>query len=119
MLRYHRPSMPGTTTPELKEAEMVFKFTMPRLKVGYDKTIINYNSSAMPILRYWDCLEDRKIPDFVLESYPEILNPKSKNSHFDIDVRYNNYVLHFFIVPFPEAGYVGFYGDFMPNEEFQ
>lgn len=103
------------TEPQVLKIEKQNNFMIPTLKMDYDARIIYFNSSAMPILKYWNCLTTRKMPAYVLKGCPEIFDNKAK-SYYDISVKFNNHLLHFFVVPFPEAGYIGLYGDFTPKE---
>ena len=86
------------------------KNVAPKLIVSYDKKVLDFNFSALPLISHWNCERQKKLPDAVFKNYPEIFNPHSQEC-MEVYECYNNDFLRFTVVPFPEAGYVGFYGD--------
>ncbi len=81
----------------------------PVIKLDYNGRIIYHNVAAMPILSYWQCKLNEPVNNQVKTIYPEIFNLQSPQSH-DASVRYLDYVFHFSVIPYPEAGYIGIYG---------
>lgn len=84
---------------------------VPMFKVDYDKKITYFNKSAMPYLSYWKCLEQNKIPVQISKQHPEMFDRKLKTDFYEVDLKYQNRMIHFTVIPFPEAGWIGFYGE--------
>lgn len=84
--------------------------TIPKLKINYDRQIIYFNNAALPLLETWGCLGSRVIPESILQNHPEVFN-RNANGFCKIPVNYEKNIMHFMVVPFPEAGYIGFYGE--------
>ncbi|MBS1763829.1 MAG: hypothetical protein JSS90_02550 [Bacteroidetes bacterium] len=81
----------------------------PVFKIDYSGKIIYHNVAAMPILSYWQCKLNETVNNQAQMIYPEIFNINAPKEH-DATIRYHEYLFHFSIIPFPEAGYVGIYG---------
>ena len=81
----------------------------PVIKLDYNGKIIYHNVAAMPVLNYWQCKLNNPVNKQVKSIYPQIFDVKSQQSH-DASVRYLDYVFHFSVIPYPEAGYIGVYG---------
>ncbi len=81
----------------------------PVIKLDYSGKIIYHNVAAMPVLNYWQCKLNSPVNKQVKSIYPQIFDVKSPQSH-DASVRYLDYVFHFSVIPYPEAGYIGVYG---------
>ena len=82
----------------------------PVIKIGLDYTIMDCNVSALPLLNLWNCQVNNPIPEKVMKQYPEIRDSVKSNDEGGLQVKYNDYVIRFTVVPFPEAGYIGLYG---------
>ena len=85
---------------------------VPIFKIDYRKKLIYYNVSAKPLLSYWKCLERNKVPVKLAGKHPEVFDKKSMTDYFEVDLKYHHHPVRFTVIPFPEAGYIGFYGDF-------
>ncbi|HOZ83417.1 MAG TPA: hypothetical protein PLU85_12675 [Bacteroidia bacterium] len=81
----------------------------PVIKLDYSGKIIYHNVAAMPILSYWQCKLNAPVNNQVKAIYPEIFNVKTPVPH-DASVQYLEYLFHFSVIPYPEAGYIGIYG---------
>ena len=93
------------TQAEIKESVPIFK-------VNYEKKVIYFNSRAIPYLLYWKCLDGNKLPSQIVKQHPEIFDRNLVTDYYDVDLNYQHKQVHFTVIPFPEAGYIGFYGDY-------
>lgn len=81
----------------------------PVFKIDYSGKVVYHNVAAMPILSYWQCKLNEPVNHQAKMIYPEIFNINAPGEH-DTTIRYHEYLFHFSVIPFPEAGYVGVYG---------
>ncbi|KXK47523.1 MAG: hypothetical protein FNNCIFGK_01143 [Bacteroidia bacterium] len=81
----------------------------PVIKIDYSGKVVYHNVAAMPILSYWQCKLNEPVNNQAKMIYPEIFNTKAPKEH-DATIRYHEYLFHFSVIPFPEAGYIGIYG---------
>lgn len=88
----------------------------PVIKMDYSGKIIYHNAAAMPILNYWQCKLNSPVNNQLKTIYPQIFDVKTPQSH-DATVRYLDYVFHFSVIPYEEAGYIGIYGFCIENAE--
>jgi len=82
----------------------------PVIKVSLDFRVLDCNVSALPLLNHWNCKVNSRIPEKIMNEYPEILNSLSRNDEGGLHVNFKDFTIRFTIVPFPEAGYIGMYG---------
>jgi len=82
----------------------------PVIKIGLDFTVMDCNVSALPLLNHWSCKVNGRIPESVMNQYPEISNSLMINNEGGMQVNFKDFMIRFTIVPFPEAGYIGLYG---------
>jgi hypothetical protein len=82
----------------------------PVIKISLDFTILDCNVSALPLLNFWSCKVNSRIPETVMNQYPEIANSLKQNDEGGLNVKFKGFNIRFTIVPFPEAGYIGLYG---------
>jgi len=82
----------------------------PVIRIGYDMRILDSNLTAQPLLSEWNCRKGNKIPDTILQAYPEITESFNTTNPGGCKVAFSGLNIWFDMVPFPEAGYVGLYG---------
>ena len=90
---------------------------VPIFKIDYGMKLIYFNLRAKPLLSYWKCLERNKVPGKLIGEHQEIFNKSSRKDYFELDLNFNHEPVHFTVIPFPEAGYIGFYGDFVSQKQ--
>lgn len=84
--------------------------TFPVMLFSTAGRLISANLTAQPLLHHWNCRngqlpqpQDHSIRKLVMET---ITGMQSGT----IDITFSGLKLRFDVVPFPEAGYTGFYG---------
>lgn len=87
-----------------KKEEVIF----PVLKLDYNFNVIYSNEPALPMLKQWNCKQDR-VPMAVLEQHPGIYSAINTTQSPDIEVKMDDVTVKCTVVPFPEAGYIGIY----------
>jgi hypothetical protein len=91
----------------------------PAFRFDLDNRLVYANVPALPIMKNWKCRINERIPADVVNRYPELFHTALSHRPMDVTVEMNNYTVHFSIVPFPEAGYIGMYAYCMEvNENF-
>ena len=85
--------------------------SVPVFKINYNKELIYFNTGAMPLLDYWQCLNRRMAESKIVKQHPEIFEADSMKDYYEVNISYGTHYIRFRVVPFPEAGYIGFYGD--------
>ncbi len=78
----------------------------PVIKLSLNGEILYANLSSLPIMSEWGCSANHKLPAKLMEKYPELNNMWESS---DIKVIMESYSVHFSVVPFPEAGFIGLY----------
>jgi hypothetical protein len=91
------------STTDMKDA-------FPIIRIGYDMRLLDSNLTALPLLSEWKVRKGSKIPDNVLNAYPEIAQSLHDTSPGGCKVAFSGLNIWFDMVPFPEAGYIGLYG---------
>jgi len=81
----------------------------PVFRFDLDNRITYANVPALPLMKYWKCRVNERIPAEVISQYPELFHAVLSSRPSDLIVEYKNYFIRFSIVPFPEANYVGMY----------
>lgn len=87
-----------------------FQDAFPIIRIDYDMRLLDSNLTALPLLSEWKVRKGCKIPDTVLNAYPEITHSLQDASPSGCKVAFNGLNIWFDMVPFPEAGYIGLYG---------
>lgn len=82
---------------------------LPVFRFDLENRLIYANDPALPLMKEWKCTINQKIPAVVISRYPELFHASMSHRATDMAVEFNNCVIHFSIVPFPEAGYLGMY----------
>lgn len=82
----------------------------PVIRIGYDMRLLDSNLTALPLLSEWKVRKGSKIPDNVLNAYPEITQSLQDTNPSGCKVAFSGLNIWFDMVPFPEAGYIGLYG---------
>ena len=88
------------------DTETVF----PVFKTDFSKKITYTNLSAIPVLNEWGCYEDHSISAQMLDCCPELGKLYNKPESGSLTLYFKGYALSFIVKPFPEQGYIGFYG---------
>ena len=83
----------------------------PVFKINYDHKLVYFNASAIPYLLYWKCIARNGLPEQLEKEHPEIFNRKSPSDYYEVDLKFHRQPVHFTVIPFPEAGWIGFYGE--------
>ena len=84
---------------------------VPVFKISYNRELIYFNAGALPLLEYWKCLNRQLSDSKIVKEHPEIFETDSMKDYYDVNISYRTHYVRFRVVPFPEAGYIGFYGD--------
>lgn len=82
----------------------------PIIKIGLDFTVLDCNISALPLLNFWSCKVNSRIPDAVMSMYPVISESLTNSNESGLHVNFKDLTIRFTVVPFMEAGYIGLYG---------
>jgi hypothetical protein len=91
----------------------------PVFRFDLDNRLVYANVPALPLMKFWHCRINERIPADVVSRYPELFHASLSHKPMDVTVEMNNYTIRFSIVPFPEAGYIGMYAYCMEvNENF-
>ena len=91
----------------------------PVFKFDLDNRLVYANVPSLPLMKHWQCRINEKMPASVVSRYPELFHVALSHRPMDVTVEMKNYIIHFSIVPFPEAGYIGMYAYSMEvNENF-
>ncbi len=89
----------------------------PVFRFDLDNRLIYANLSALPLMKYWNCRMNERIPGEVVMRYPELFHSALSHRPSDLTIEFNNYSISFSIVPFPEAKYIGMYAYCMELNE--
>ena len=81
----------------------------PVFRFDLDNRLIYANMPALPLMKHWHCRINERIPAEVVSQYPELFHASLSHRPTDVSVEFNNYIVKFSIVPFPEARYIGMY----------
>ncbi len=74
---------------------------LPVIKIDFEGNILFANMASFPVLKLWNCNTHGSIPWDIM---------KSLSLHEQLDIESNNAItFRFQIVPFWEAGFIGFY----------
>lgn len=91
----------------------------PVFRFDLDNRLIYANAPAVPLMKFWNCKINERIPADVISRNPEIFHAALSHKPIDLTIEFNNYSIRFSIVPFPEAKYIGMYAYCMElNENF-
>ncbi|HMT30879.1 MAG TPA: hypothetical protein PKD91_16530 [Bacteroidia bacterium] len=91
----------------------------PVFRFDLDNRLIYANLPALPLMKYWHCRINERIPAEIVSQYPELFHAALSHRPIDLTVEFKNYSIRFSIVPFPEAKYIGMYAYCMElNENF-
>lgn len=90
------------TKPNNQSLFPVFKFDL-------DKKLIEANRASMPLLEKWGWNLDQALPTKVVSEYPQLFHAILGQRPTELSVVMDGFRIHFCIVPFPEAGYIGMY----------
>jgi hypothetical protein len=82
----------------------------PVMKFDLENRLVYSNVAALPLLKEWKCRINEKLPSELVSRYPEIFHASFGRLDQDISIQCNDLMIHFTLVPFPEAGYIGMYG---------
>ena len=82
----------------------------PVFKTDFKGRLTFSNLSAIPVLNEWDCYGRREISERMLHACPELAKFYEDPEPGSLMIFYKGYALSFVVKPFPERGYIGFYG---------
>lgn len=82
----------------------------PAMRFDMNRRLIDSNVTALPILCSWNCRKGTKLTQDVLRNLPDLQNAFKVNTPTECKIIFSGLEIWFDVVPFPEAGYVGFYG---------
>jgi hypothetical protein len=104
VLHYKRlKKMNQEQTPNKNESLFpVFRFDL-------ENRLVYANVPALPLMKFWKCRINERIPAEVISLYPELFHASLSHRPIDVAVDFNDYTIRFSIVPFPEARYIGMY----------
>jgi|GEM_PF-3086618 len=83
----------------------------PRLKITFDGILLEHNVTAEKILKHWHCRDNEALPSNVASRLQSNMSKLKSNDSIDVYLPVNGSVLPFLLIPFPEAGYIGIYGN--------
>ncbi|HEX5001231.1 MAG TPA: hypothetical protein VFW78_01945 [Bacteroidia bacterium] len=81
----------------------------PVFRFDFENRLTFANIAATPLMSHWKCRINERIPGEVMAQYPELFHSVVSHRPQDVQVNFNDFVISFSIVPFPEAGYIGMY----------
>jgi hypothetical protein len=81
----------------------------PVFRFDLENRLTFANLPALPLMQAWNCRVNEKLPAEIISRYPELFHASLSHRPTDLTVEWNNYVIRFTIVPFPEARYIGMY----------
>ena len=81
----------------------------PVFRFDLENRLIYANAPALPLMERWKCKVNEKVPAEVISKYPELFHATLSHKPTDMTVEFNNSMIRFSIVPFPEAKYIGIY----------
>jgi hypothetical protein len=90
------------TRPNNQSLFPVFKFDL-------DKKLVEANRASMPLLEKWGWKLDQSLPTHVISQYPQLFHAILGQRPTELAVSMDGFQIHFCVVPFPEAGYIGMY----------
>jgi len=91
----------------------------PVFRFDLDNRLTYANVPALPLMKYWKCRLNEKVPAQVISLYPELFHAALSHRPTDVTVEFKSHLIRFSIVPFPEAKYIGMYAYSMEqNEKF-
>lgn len=82
---------------------------LPVFRFDLENRLIYANGPAEPLMKEWNCKVNEKVPAEVVSHYPALFHAALSHRPFDLTVEFGNCCIHFSIVPFPEARYIGMY----------
>ena len=82
----------------------------PVFKFDLENRLIFANVHALPLMKFWNCRINEKLPADIISRHPEIFHSAMSHRPQQLSVKCNDYQIRFALVPFPEAGYIGMYG---------
>jgi hypothetical protein len=100
-------SIPGMFTEDDRTTSYSDSIIMPVIKLDFNGVIISSNKPGIIFLGKLRSLSSGSSLSGLLHDYPGVLKPGSST---DISVNIHQFIYHFSVVAFDEAGYVGFYG---------
>ena len=89
----------------------------PVFRFDLENRLVYANVPALPLMKFWKCRINERIPGEVINRYPEMFHTALSHKPMDVTVEMNSYTINFSIVPFPEAGYIGMYAYSMQVSE--
>lgn len=90
------------TKPNNQSLFPVFKFDL-------DKKLIEANRASMPLLEKWGWNLSQSLPTKVVSEHPQLFHAILGQRPTELTVTMDGFHIHFCVVPFPEAGYIGMY----------
>lgn len=91
----------------------------PVFRFDLENRLVYANVPALPLMKFWNCRINEKLPARVISMYPELFHAALSHRPTDLTIEFNTHVIKFSIVPFPEAKYIGMYAYAMElNENF-
>ena len=89
----------------------------PVFRFDLENRLVYANVPALPLMKHWQFRMNEKVPAQFMSQYPELFHSSLSHKPTDVTVKYNNYLIGFSIVPFPEAKYIGMYAYVMEVNE--
>lgn len=86
------------------------KHPLPVMKIGADHSVIYSNLAALPLINSLKQSNAHSLDKAAVNKLPGLMQSLRSNQPHDISLNFKDYTVHFTVVPFPEAGYIGFYG---------
>jgi hypothetical protein len=81
----------------------------PVFRFDLENRLIYANQPALPLIKHWHCRINERMPGEVISQYPELFHAALSHRPTDVTIEFNDQLIHFTIVPFPEARYIGMY----------
>ncbi len=82
----------------------------PVIKFDLNNRLTYANVAALPLMKEWNCRINEKLPSELVSRHPELFHAGISHLDQDLTIEVGDYMMHFSLVPFPEAGYIGMYG---------
>ena len=89
----------------------------PVFRFDLENRLVYANVPALPLMKFWNCRINEKMPAQVVSRYPELFHAALSHRPTDVVVEFKTHVFRFSIVPFPEARYIGMYAYSMEQNE--
>ncbi|MFN5324443.1 MAG: hypothetical protein ACK5C5_05965 [Bacteroidota bacterium] len=88
----------------------------PVFKFNLEKKLVEANRASAPLLEKWGWKLNESLPSRVVSQHPQLFHCILSQTPADISVSMDGFQIHFSIVPFPEAGYIGMYAYSLESE---